>query len=71
AMLTWKQGRRQLADKLREDAIGLKDFLDAVFINPPTRVAGTAVFLSAEKDITPNALMHNLKHNKVLHEQNV
>ncbi|RTL14959.1 MAG: potassium transporter Kup [Burkholderiales bacterium] len=70
-MLTWKQGRRQLADRLREDAIGIKDFLDAVFINPPTRVAGTAVFLSAEKGITPNALMHNLKHNKVLHEQNV
>ncbi|PZP33827.1 MAG: potassium transporter Kup [Roseateles depolymerans] len=70
-MLTWKQGRRQLSDKLREDAIDLCSFLDAVFINPPTRVAGTAVFLSAEAGITPNALMHNLKHNKVLHEQNV
>lgn len=70
-MLTWKQGRRLLSDKLREDAIGLKDFLDAVFVNPPTRVAGTAVFLSAEQGVTPNALMHNLKHNKVLHEQNV
>ncbi|MCE4537140.1 potassium transporter Kup [Pelomonas sp. P7] len=70
-MLTWKQGRKLLSDKLREDAIELPAFLEAVFINPPTRVAGTAVFLSAERGVTPNALMHNLKHNKVLHEQNV
>jgi KUP system potassium uptake protein len=70
-MLTWKQGRKLLSDKLREDAIELNTFLEAVFINPPTRVAGTAVFLSAEKGSTPNALLHNLKHNKVLHEQNV
>ena len=70
-MLTWKQGRKQLSDKLREDAIELTTFLEAVFINPPTRVAGTAVFLSAEKGSTPNALLHNLKHNKVLHEQNI
>jgi KUP system potassium uptake protein len=70
-MLTWKQGRRLLSAKLREDAIELDTFLSAVFINPPTRVAGTAVFLSAEKGSTPNALLHNLKHNKVLHEQNV
>ncbi|MFT7776708.1 potassium transporter Kup [Roseateles sp.] len=70
-MLTWKQGRKQLSDKLREDAIELGTFLEAVFINPPLRVAGTAVFLSAEKGTTPNALLHNLKHNKVLHEQNI
>ena len=70
-MLTWKQGRKLLSDKLREDAIELPAFLEAVFINPPTRVAGTAVFLSAEKGSTPNALLHNLKHNKVLHEQNI
>ncbi|MFT7722778.1 MAG: potassium transporter Kup [Roseateles sp.] len=70
-MLTWKQGRKQLSDKLREDAIELPAFLEAVFINPPTRVSGTAVFLAAEKGATPNALLHNLKHNKVLHEQNI
>jgi KUP system potassium uptake protein len=70
-MLTWKQGRRLLSAKLREDAIELTAFLEAVFINPPTRVPGTAVFLSAEKGSTPNALLHNLKHNKVLHEQNI
>ncbi|MBB4843153.1 KUP system potassium uptake protein [Paucibacter oligotrophus] len=70
-MLTWKQGRRQLSNKLREDAIDLKSFLEAIFVNPPTRVAGTAVFLAAEAGVTPNALLHNLKHNKVLHEQNL
>ncbi len=70
-MLTWKQGRRLLSAKLREDAIDLKSFLEAVFISPPLRVSGTAVFLAAEQGVTPNALLHNLKHNKVLHEQNL
>jgi KUP system potassium uptake protein len=70
-MLTWTQGRRLLSHKLREDAIPLTDFLDAVFVTPPTRVEGTAVFLSAEAGAAPNALMHNLKHNKVLHEHNL
>jgi KUP system potassium uptake protein len=42
-----------------------------VFVNPPTRVAGTAVFLVSEQGYTPNALLHNLKHNKVLHETNL
>ncbi|QPF71966.1 potassium transporter Kup [Roseateles sp. DAIF2] len=70
-MLTWKQGRRQLSAKLREDAIDLNSFLEAVFVSPPTRVPGSAVFLSAEQGVTPNALLHNLKHNKVLHEQNL
>jgi len=70
-MLTWKQGRKLVSDRLHEDAIDLKGFLDAVFVSPPTRVPGTAVFLVAESGLTPNALMHNLKHNKVLHEHNV
>ncbi len=70
-MMTWKQGRRLMSERLRDDAIDLPSFLEAVFVNPPTRVPGTAVFLSAEKGSTPNALLHNLKHNKVLHEQNL
>ncbi|MFY9509974.1 MAG: potassium transporter Kup [Rubrivivax sp.] len=70
-MLTWMQGRRLVADRLRDDAIDLQSFLDAVFVSPPVRVPGTAVFLSAEAGLTPNALMHNLKHNKVLHEHNL
>ena len=47
-MLTWKQGRKLLSDKLRETPSSCKRFLEAVFINPPTRVAGTAVFLVRE-----------------------
>ncbi len=70
-MLTWKQGRRLMSDALREQAIDLPSFLQAVFVNPPTRVEGSAVFLSSEPGITPNALLHNLKHNKVLHAQNL
>lgn len=70
-MMTWSQGRKLLSAKLHDDSIELQAFLDAVFVSPPTRVAGTAVFLSAETGLTPNALMHNLKHNKVLHEHNL
>ena len=70
-MMTWKQGRRLMSARLREDAIDLKSFLEAVFVSPPTRVQGTAVFLVSDQGITPNALMHNLKHNKVLHETNL
>ncbi len=70
-MVTWTQGRRLLSRKLRDDAIPLVDFLESVFVTPPTRVDGTAVFLASEAGATPNALMHNLKHNKVLHEYNL
>ncbi|MET0334029.1 MAG: potassium transporter Kup, partial [Rhizobacter sp.] len=70
-MMTWKQGRALMRERLRDDAIDLKSFLEAVFVSPPTRVAGTAVFLVAEQGITPNALLHNLKHNKVLHDTNL
>jgi KUP system potassium uptake protein len=70
-MTTWKRGRSLLGDRLRAEAIELPAFLEAVFASPPARVEGTAVFLSAEPGITPNALLHNLKHNKVLHESNL
>lgn len=70
-MMTWKSGRALLSERLRSDAIDLHPFLDAVFSSPPTRVSGTAVFLNADAGTTPNALLHNLKHNKVLHKQNL
>ena len=70
-MLTWTQGRRLLSHKLRTDAIPLTDFLEAIFVSPPARAEGTAVFLTSEPGIAPNALMHNLKHNKVLHRYNL
>jgi len=69
--MTWKQGRELLNQKLRADAIDLKSFLEAVFVSPPARVEGSAVFLTAEPGTVPNAMLHNLKHNKVLHEHNL
>jgi len=70
-MITWKEGRRLMGEVQRADSIDLRSFLDAVFVSPPARVDGTAVFMTAEPGSVPNALLHNLKHNKVLHEQNM
>ena len=70
-MMTWKQGRKLMGERLRGDAIDLSSFLESVFLSPPTRVDGTAVFLVVDQGLTPNAMLHNLKHNKVLHERNL
>lgn len=70
-MITWKDGRDLLISTLRTSAIDLKAFLESVFVVPPLRVEGTAVFMTSQTDVVPNALLHNLKHNKVLHEQNL
>ena len=70
-MKTWKDGRRLMRAALTSDALVLSDFLESVFVSPPVRVEGTAVFLTAEPGTVPNALLHNLKHNKVLHAQNL
>ena len=70
-MLTWKEGRRLMGETQLAEAIDLRGFLDSVFVSPPARVDGTAVFLTAEPGVVPNALLHNLKHNKVLHDQNL
>ncbi|MBI3156941.1 MAG: potassium transporter Kup [Burkholderiales bacterium] len=70
-MTTWARGRELMSERLRDDAIELRGFLEAVFVGPPQRVPGTAVFLAAEEGLAPNALLHNLKHNKVLHEHNL
>ena len=70
-MMTWKRGRSLMAEKQHAESIELGSFLDALFIAPPARVEGTAVFLTADIGTVPNAMLHNLKHNKVLHEQNL
>ena len=70
-MKTWKDGRSLMRDALAHEAIALPEFLASVFVHPPVRVDGTAVFLNAEAGTVPNALLHNLKHNKVLHAQNL
>jgi KUP system potassium uptake protein len=70
-MLTWRDGRSLLHHKTRDEAMDLTSFLSALFMAPPTRVEGVAVFLTSEDGIVPNAMLHNLKHNKVLHAQNL
>ena len=68
-MLTWWRGRDIMFERLRTDSIPLESFLTSLLANPPHRVPGTAVFLSATPEPTPHALLHNLLHNKVLHER--
>jgi KUP system potassium uptake protein len=68
-MLTWKRGRELVFENLQQHAIPLDDFLQSVFVAPPVRVNGTAIFMRGESDGVPHALLHNLSHNKVLHER--
>ncbi|HWJ93885.1 MAG TPA: potassium transporter Kup [Telluria sp.] len=68
-MLTWRRGRELVFQNLQAHAIPLDDFLQSLFVAPPVRVPGTAVFLRGESDGVPHALLHNLSHNKVLHER--
>jgi KUP system potassium uptake protein len=70
-MRTWRRGRELLREEIRKDGIQLNTFLPGLMLAPPVRVPGTAVFLTADPTVVPHALMHNLKHNKVLHEHNV
>jgi KUP system potassium uptake protein len=68
-LTTWKRGRALLMDKLSVDALPLDVFIQSIELSPPTRVEGTAVFMTSARDRVPHALLHNLKHNKVLHER--
>jgi KUP system potassium uptake protein len=68
-LTTWKRGRALLLDKLSEDALPLDVFIQSIEVAPPTRVEGTAVFMTSTPNRVPHALLHNLKHNKVLHER--
>jgi len=68
-LTTWKRGRKVLMDRLSEDALPLREFIQSIELAPPVRVEGTAVFLTSTPDQVPHALLHNLKHNKVLHER--
>lgn len=68
-MTTWKRGREILAKRMMEKTVPLKLLLADLAAEPPTRVPGTAVFMYGNVDGTPPALVHNLAHNKVLHEK--
>ncbi|MDL2283580.1 potassium transporter Kup [Oxalobacter sp. OttesenSCG-928-P03] len=68
-MMTWRRGRQLLGASQLKQAIPLDSFLQSLFFMPPHRVAGTAIFLRGEHDGAPQAILHNLSHNKVLHER--
>jgi KUP system potassium uptake protein len=68
---TWVRGRALLAAHMRADTVPLDQLVAALSARPPREVEGTAVFLASDTGIAPAALLHNLKHNKVLHRQNV
>jgi KUP system potassium uptake protein len=70
-MWTWTRGTQILADKTRRDSVPLSELMDILKARAPYRAPGTAVFLTSDPETAPVALMHNLKHNKVLHEKNV
>nr|WP_251369127.1 potassium transporter Kup [Polynucleobacter sp. JS-Mosq-20-D10] len=68
-LITWYRGRKLLRDKLVEGSIHLKEFVASLLAHPPHRVEGTAIFLTAHIDYVPIAMLHNLKHNRVMHER--
>ncbi|BDU23093.1 putative potassium transport system protein kup [Dyella sp. GSA-30] len=70
-MTTWRRGRELVVREIKQSGLALEPFIDNIHEHPPLRVPGTAVFLTANLDAVPHALLHNLKHNKVLHERNV
>ncbi|MDZ5601299.1 potassium transporter Kup [Pseudomonas sp. RP23018S] len=68
-MSTWKRGKQILVERIDEAALPLPIFIASIGVQPPHRVEGTAVFLTARPDAVPHALLHNLLHNQVLHRQ--
>jgi KUP system potassium uptake protein len=70
-ILTWRRGTRLLSDKTRRTEVPIDTLVRSLEKSPPHVAPGTAVFLTSDPDFAPTALLHNLKHNKVLHENNV
>ena len=70
-LMTWKRGRTLMFRQLSEHGIPLKPFLEGLAAHPPQKVSGTAIFMTSTPDAVPHGLLHNLKHNKVMHERTV
>ncbi|HEX8788909.1 MAG TPA: potassium transporter Kup [Telluria sp.] len=68
-MLTWEIGSRRISRNLEQDGVDLSAFLESLFIEPPPRVAGTAVYFRRAGEGVPHAMLHNLIHNKVVHDR--
>ncbi|MGH8124920.1 MAG: potassium transporter Kup [Rhodanobacteraceae bacterium] len=70
-LTTWRRGRALLQRRIQMEGLALEPFIASLIEHPVPRVPGTAVFMTADDALAPHALLHNLKHNKVLHERNV
>ena len=70
-MRTWRRGRDLVREHINRDSLRIEHFVQSVMVDPPARVTGTAIFLTPSNEYMPPALLHNLKHNKVLHDRNV
>jgi KUP system potassium uptake protein len=70
-MTTWRRGRDLVMRQIKRAGLAIEPFVTSIKSHPPLRVPGTAIFMTANQGAVPNALLHNLKHNKVLHERNV
>ena len=70
-MTTWRRGRELVVREIKQSGLALAPFIVNIAQHPPLRVPGTAIFLTANQHSVPHAMLHNLKHNKVLHERNL
>jgi KUP system potassium uptake protein len=70
-MTTWRRGRELVVREIKQGGLAVVPFIQSIIDHPPLRVPGTAIFLTANQEAVPHALLHNLKHNKVLHQRNV
>lgn len=70
-MTTWRRGRQILSERMREKSVPFPDFLRSIVSSPVARVQGVAVFMTGDSFGAPSALLHNVKHNKVLHERSI
>ena len=70
-MITWRKGSALLRERTKRDEVSLRAFIHSLEKRPPWRADGTAIYLTGHAETAPSALLHNLKHNKVLHEQNI
>jgi len=70
-MRTWRHGRNLVREQINRDSLRIEHFIKSIMVDPPARVQGTAIFMTPSNDYLPPSLLHNLKHNKVLHSQNI
>ena len=66
-MRTWRHGRNLVREQINRDSLRIEHFVKSIMVDPPVRVPGTAIFMTPSNDYLPPSLLHNLKHNKVLH----